>query len=31
MLKPIADSCVTGGGYYEMRAEDILKVLEAAF
>ena len=31
MLKPIADSCVTGGGYYEMQAEDILKVLEAAF
>lgn len=31
MLKPIADSCVTGGGYYEMRAKDILKVLEAAF
>lgn len=31
MLKPIADSCVTGGGYYDMQAEDILKVLEAAF
>ena len=31
MLKPIADSCVTGGGYYDMQAEDILKVLEDAF
>ena len=31
MLKPIADSAVTGGGYYKMEAEDILKVLKAAF
>ena len=31
MLKPIAESCVTGGGYYDMQADDILKVLEAAF
>lgn len=31
MLEPIANSTVLGGGYKQMSAEDILKVLKACF